>query len=170
MSNRIKLLAEKILVKNNIKSLPISLKKIAKNEKITLASIHADDKTSGFLYKKNEKIIIGYNSEHHPNRQNFTIAHELGHYFLQHFGDFFIDKGTILFRDERTNNQNYKQEREANKFAAELLLPEDLLLSYIKREKIVFDDRKEINEMADDFGVSTQALTIRLTNLGLIAI
>jgi Zn-dependent peptidase ImmA (M78 family) len=36
---------------------------------------------SGFLYRDKGQAVIGVNTRHHPVRQNFTIGHELGHFF-----------------------------------------------------------------------------------------
>lgn len=42
-----------------------------------------DENISGVLEKQNDgKFHIKVNSRHHPNRQRFTIAHEIGHFIL----------------------------------------------------------------------------------------
>jgi hypothetical protein len=58
-----------------------------------------------------------------PGRRNFTIAHELGHYVLGHR----IASGDELAPTERTPYQ----EREADVFAAELLMPEDFVARHV---------------------------------------
>lgn len=58
-----------------------------------------------------------------PGRRNFTIAHELGHYVLGHR----ISSGDELAPTERTPYQ----EREADVFAAELLMPEDFVSRHV---------------------------------------
>lgn len=61
-------------------------------------------------------------------RRNFTIAHELGHYFLAHnlhSNNFFCSDGEIV----EENLASAPIEREANYFADCLLMPEDKVKS-----------------------------------------
>jgi len=116
----------------------------------------------GYIEKQdNGKVVIYYNPNHHENRQRFTIAHELGHYFLNH-----LDNNHKKYRDLRENfninNFDYK-EVEANKYAAELLMPKDKIDFLIYTKGIT-----NIEELAQILKVSTMALTYRLKNLGYI--
>jgi len=58
------------------------------------------------------------------------------------------------------------EEREANQFASSLLMPEDL----IRRESMNLDlaDEYDVAHLARRFGVSDQAMSIRLQQLDLI--
>lgn len=62
-----------------------------------------------------------------------------------------------------------KQEREANAFAAALLMPKNMVLREV--QKFHFDlageDENMIKKLADKFEVSTQAMTYRIANLNL---
>lgn len=92
--------------------------------------------------------VMLVNSRMGPGRFRFSIAHELGHYFLGH-------KPLTRINEERSP----QQERQADAFAAELLLPEQYLL----------DDLKiyTLPQLAARYRVSRQALDIRLKELGL---
>lgn len=136
---------------------------IAKKEGITvIPSKHLD--VNGQIHKdpKTEEVIIEYDISMHPNRQRFTLAHELGHYFLGH-----LDDGNIHFRDpsQNFNLDNYDPyESEANRFAANLLMPKekiDFLLHDLKMTTI--------EGMAQALQVSPAAITYRLKNLGYIS-
>jgi len=116
-----------------------------------------------------QKFSIVINSNKPQTRQNFTIAHELGHYFLHSEilreekiivdDDTFIENKRVLYRmDEARRNE---VETQANNFAAALLMPRELVVDAWKR----IDD---LQECAKIFGVSTTAMTIRLERLGLI--
>ncbi len=68
-------------------------------------------------------------------RQRFTIAHELGHFFLHRASStVFVDAAPIFFRDESSSNGSQREEIEANAFAAELLMPEDAI-----RQRLTYD-------------------------------
>lgn len=107
---------------------------------------------SGYFKSENGDWQIGVNSLHHPNRQRFTVAHELGHYFLHR------DKGPfedgLLFRKEYQRNS---REREANEFAALLLMPTNEFRHAIKSENLA--------DVAAKFGVSKQAAEFRRNNV-----
>lgn len=95
-------------------------------------------------------------------RQRFTIAHELGHYASGH-----MTAGQVLFRDttETFTGRVYDpQEVEANRFAAELLMPEKYVQNAIQRDGI-----KTVQDLAKQFGVSASAMRWRLVNLGLLS-
>ncbi len=129
---------------------------------IVIPSSHLD--VNGQIRKnpENNEVIIEYDVNMHPNRQRFTLAHELGHYFLGH-----LDDNNILFRDPAKNFSldNYDPyEAEANKFAADLLMPKekiDFLLQEVKMSSI--------EGMAKALQVSPAAMTYRLKNLGYIS-
>ncbi|UQA87518.1 ImmA/IrrE family metallo-endopeptidase [Gardnerella swidsinskii] len=134
--------------------------------------------SSGFtinngMNSKNGKKVISINKFEPDYRQRFTIAHELGHIILGHEG--------ISYRFSDTSN--YKNtiarmnEVAANKFAAELIMPEKLVklvlidsiqeLGFSIHQKF---DENDINQLVDlssnKMGVSTQALNYRIKNLG----
>ena len=106
---------------------------------------------------------------HHPKRQRFSIAHELGHY-LPHRedGTVFVDRSSVFFRDRASSSGIRCQEVDANAFAAELLMPEGDLEAQLNGRPIDAFDEVSVRRLAARFGVSAQALTIRLTRLDLV--
>ena len=92
--------------------------------------------------------VMLVNSRLGPGRFRFSIAHELGHYLLRHRPVEHID-----------GERNPQQERQADVFAAELLLPEEYLRADL--------ETRTLPELAERYRVSRQALSIRLKNLGL---
>jgi len=73
-------------------------------------------KLSGFIgYGENNLTVICINYKRTIGHQNFTFAHELGHWFL-HNGNSISDDDACLFYLDGI-------EKEANDFAAELLYP-----------------------------------------------
>lgn len=105
------------------------------------------------------RIIV--NSSESSTRNRFTIAHELGHYNLGH-----MDGETTLCRDgpeDYSTPNPHVREREANDFAARLLMPEDAI-----RYVLGHGHATSVQELKAMFGVSEVAMRFRLKNLGLL--
>ncbi len=150
-------------------TVPINVEKLASLLGVRVVALDLDKTTSGFIIEKDGEAIIGVNKDHHPNRQRFTIAHELGHFRLhQSISKEFFDSYTVSFRNQRSSTGTNPQEIQANAFAAELLLPEDEIVSYLDASPFDALDDLEIYRMAEHFGVSVQSLSIRLASLGLV--
>lgn len=145
------------------------------NELEVIISTTPDDNVSGFITydPKTKKFKIFANSDNHPHRVNFTLAHELGHYYLhrnallEKDGGFIdsereLDSTHILYRvNNHTKSYDSIREREANRFAARILMPEPLV-----RE--AWEKLADIITCAKVFEVSAIAMTIRLQELGYI--
>jgi len=150
---------------------PVDVELVARALGVEIRYQSLDEGTSGFMLRPFQgKPIIGVNSDHHPNRQKFTIAHEIGHFVLH--GDaptVLVDEGIVHFRDDKSSTATDPREREANAFAAELLMPETAVRQELNGRPIDAFDENAVRGLAVRFGVSTQAITLRLKNLGLVA-
>lgn len=170
---RIEKITSEILQANNIKKRPIDIEKIANKLGLEIRIEDLGRNVSGVLIIKDGKGVIGYNpSENSSNvRRRFTIAHEIGHFLLHsHNEKIFVDKKAFRthYRNSDSSSGEQKLEREANAFAASILMPRDLLLKDL--DKIPFDlgdEQDSIKGLADKFQVSSQAMAFRLSNLGL---
>ena len=111
---------------------------------------------SGYFRNVNGKWIIGVNQSHHKNRQQYTLAHELGHYILHKEKNIDI-VDTTFFRNNETDSLEYM----ANEFAAKLLMPEDRVRNLVDNQGI-----KNIGELAEKFEVSASAMKYRIVSLG----
>lgn len=125
---------------------------------------------SGMVHRGPDgKIVIGVNSIHPENRRRFTIAHELGHLLLHQSDNFHVDERfPIDFRTEVSSLAVDPKEIEANQFAAELLMPIEFLAKDLKNLSLDIETEDAIKNLADRYQVSLQALTIRLSRLGII--
>lgn len=105
------------------------------------------DKLSGFIgYGVNDLAVICINYKRTYGHQNFTLAHELGHWFLH--------KGVSISDDDHVlGYSSDKVEQEANEFASELLYPEELLVKdhffAIQHDLFLISNRKELGEYID---------------------
>ena len=80
-----------------------------------------------------------------------------------------VDRSTVLFRNSRSAKGEDPKEIEANNFAAELLMPQELLEKELSKGRIDLDDGESLEKLAKRFGVSVQALMIRLTALRFVS-
>jgi Zn-dependent peptidase ImmA (M78 family) len=150
-------------------SVPVPVSKIADHLGAQLRFMPYEGELAGMIARNEENTVIGVNSLHPRARQRFTIAHEIGHLLLHDF-DVHIDTGfsvkvAVKNRDELSSQAVDPDEIEANRFAAELLMPADLLISDLRNLDIDVEDDDEIADLADRYQVSRQAMTFRITNL-----
>jgi len=154
--------ATKLLAQVNLNSPPIELKTILEHLNINLLEYDFPKNISAILLKDEDMLVVGVNKNDPPNRQRFSIAHEIGHYILRHYNDVFIDTSEIATgRFDYSDNSNKAQEQEANHFASELLLPSSLIQKDFKRFK-------NVDELARIYKVSKEALWIKLLKLKLV--
>lgn len=135
-----------------------------------MSQIGEGDISGVIMYNSGKKIFqIGISQSIHKNRQRFTLAHELAHYFfdsdyLKESDAVIVDKDRWLYRsdDKYEGLSDEKKEREirANIFAAEILMPESKLREF-------YDVSKNIALLAETFEVSQAAMTWRIYNLWL---
>jgi Zn-dependent peptidase ImmA (M78 family) len=148
--------AETVLDEYWDESIPVDPTKIAfsLSMKVFVADLPEDQ--SGLIVKEaGRPAEIYLNSNEPPARQNFTCAHELGHWFER---DAQSDD-EYSFVDKRGQTRN-AHEWYAEHFAANLLMP---ARSFIQS----WDDGMTVRDLAGYFAVSQAAVRSRLRNLGL---
>ena len=145
-----------VLKRFSIDSLPVDLNKITckiKNLKIktyswyaNLTNLTIDDIIQDFdemgcinYYHGTNLYLILYNENKSTETIRFTIAHELGHYFLKHYV------------------HNKKNDKEANCFARNLLSPVPAL-------DLICEETKYL-DLENIFSISSSAAKVRLNML-----
>jgi len=128
--------------------------------------VNFDDNLSndyfGNIIKNIEGCIININNRHSAQINMFTIAHELGHFVKHH------DKLTKIgqFMDRKSDGytkEEMQHERQANDFAAELLMPSDKFIEIYK------ENNGNIDKLTDFFRVSEEVIYFRAVKLGLMS-
>ena len=122
---------------------------------------------SGLLFPAKRRIWVdARETGRSRGRRSFTIAHEIGHWEMHRgAGD---EIHARFCRSDHVGataselKQSVTLEREANRFAAALLMPEGL----VRRE--VDEQGLDVLALAGSFGVSGQAMQIRLETLRLL--
>ncbi len=107
-------------------SLPVPVEAIAED----LLGLRLDEGplggASGMLIPSLREIWVDAGeAAQSPGRRRFTIAHEIGHWVCQCSG---ASSGSVFCRDADLGDTDRALEREANAFAATLLMPERSVL------------------------------------------
>ena len=159
--------AEQLLLVNNLFNAPVDLDILAKKMKIRIKHEDLENDVSGFLVIKEGRSVIVLNKNHPPNRKRFTLAHEIGHYTLhKELDEIFLDSNLTYFRSKDYSNKDSNIEKEANCFAAELLMPKPIIAKLIEDNNINISDENDFSNLAKTLKVSERALAIRLMKLG----
>lgn len=154
--------ADTLLTQNSLYQLPINVYQIASTLGISISFENFPSelymKLKGFCYRDDDISLIGLNKSHPTVLQRFTLAHELHHYLY----DFSAKR--YLCGPE---NESIALERNAEKFAAELLMPSKYVSKLVSTPLNI--RYLTINLVAKHFGVSYEASAVRLAKFGLIS-
>jgi Zn-dependent peptidase ImmA (M78 family) len=158
--------ARSLVAAHGVTAAPVPVDRIAKAMGISVRYAPLEDELSGMAFVKDDVRVIAVNALHHPNRQRFTIAHEMAHHVL-HASTLaegvHVDK-VILRRDMLSATGTDDLEVEANTFASELLMPRDLMAPVVD-QFVDLNDEAQLTAVARRFRVSTAALQFRLASL-----
>ncbi|HUE72855.1 MAG TPA: ImmA/IrrE family metallo-endopeptidase [Pirellulaceae bacterium] len=120
-------------------------------------------------HRSRKKFLLFYNTKydlwtrpgtHHP-RTRFSVSHELGHYFIDAHREYLLRGG----KAHPSSSENFSGplvEREADAFAANLLLPTRLIAPIAKAGQLSID---RLIDVANDFQVSLLSTMIRCVRL-----
>jgi Zn-dependent peptidase ImmA (M78 family) len=150
--------AAQVLDENFVSEPPVLVEGIAKNYglQVKVADLGSSgNDVAGFIDPATKIIYV--NKDDSPARQAFTVAHELGHWFLHHEQlQAEPDKYAILYRRPLGSSDVDAVEKQANFFAANLLVPKEMLEQY--------RDGTRHNEIAKIFGVSPEVIGYRFAH------
>ena len=128
-------------------------------ESLTLVFYPMGERISGMCLKGNEDVLIAINSSMTYGRQRFSMAHELYHYFYDNMN-------TMICSWDICESNGV--EKNANMFASFFLAPPAALsaaIKEIKKNRSVLD-RTDIVKLEQVFGMSRQAMLVRLMDEG----
>lgn len=154
--------AEALLKEEGINTLPIDPFRIARDRGIEVRPMPSSNRgVSGMLIRTGNTFGIGY-ATHIDSEgfKRFSVAHELGHYFLPGHPDHLLPHdGAHESRAGFTSGERY--EMEADHFAAGLLMPRDLFRKALDSGQQ--DGLKAIKYLADLCITSLTATAIQYT-------
>jgi Zn-dependent peptidase ImmA (M78 family)/DNA-binding XRE family transcriptional regulator len=153
--------AQQLLAQTRTTEAPVDIKKLCVRCGVHVIEAPFSNEVSGVILDLNNGPVIGVNQDHPLVRRRFSAAHELGHYLLAHHDHFHIDLSDAAGQGEPPG-YNWLDERNANDFAAQVLMPAALVAA-------AFAANSNLNQVARQFKVSREAMGWRLVNLGLLA-
>lgn len=110
-----------------------------------------------------DRGVITYDDEtYYEPRIKFSIAHELGHFFLHRLNPHEVYEDTDA--DFRQKGRRSNREAEADEFASELLMPTPLFIESIKMSGLMDPDFNLARYLASDFNVSLTAASMQLVS------
>ncbi len=167
--------AEQVLEKHRVRRAPVDVRALAEHYARVVERPLDPDISGALIPLDTGGWVILVNESHPQVRRRFTIAHELGHMLLHGYTTAHADR-SFKFRDTRSSAGSALDEIQANQFAAELLMPRELVLKSVRSRSL--EHAPEINSAEDDaefdrwlgelahkFDVSKQAMSIRLSSL-----
>ncbi len=160
--------AEKDILIRYLSDYPVKLGQLAKDLGVAIKVSSLKTGVSGQIKREGDHYVIRVNRHEARERQRFTIAHELSHFFLHKP---VIDSSP----DGITDNVLYRSgeperiEFEANRLAADIVMPMNLVENVLQEEfgGVVTD--ATIESLAARFKVSKAAMEIRLSTFAAAA-
>ena len=138
-------LARTVAARHLVSAPPVDVHAIAAALGVRIAQSRSLSGLEARMRRVDAGWMIELNADAPATSQRFSVAHEIGHLELRHDGC----------------GGNSTREREANVFAAELLMPLSLLRAEVRRGRT-------LRELKDIFQVSREAMTIKLSEQGLL--
>ena len=168
-SAALRLMAEALLEAEGITKPPVPVERIARSLGAKVRYAPFEGELAGMLIRDDDSTgaVIGVNSLHHPNRRRFTIAHECGHLRLHEGQRAYVDRSPLKvnLRDDVSSQATDPEEIEANRFAAELLMPYRMIREDLSTMALDIEDEEALRELCERYRVSLQALTLRIRGL-----
>lgn len=108
--------------------------------------------------------ITCVNSNDNVGHKRFALAHELGHYIFDFDDNKILNYYNTYFVDKEDDNLN---EKRVNKFAANLLMPENIFRKVYDEYKTLQSKADIVNALSKYFVVSSTAILKRFCELGI---
>lgn len=151
---------------HNLVNGKVNLARIAKRKGIELIYGHYEDHFLGQLVHSSRRFYIHLNqdklTDKNSARSRFTIAHELGHYFIDSHRTQLSNGITLSYKNDLSNKTNEKIERQANHFASHLMMPKK---HFIRLAKKFEPGLESILKLRSKFDTSIECTTLHYINL-----
>lgn len=153
--------ADTVMLEHGISNLPIDLPSLCQRLNIVLHPMTDENGPPGMLIHERGNFIIAYAANTgNEGFERFCIAHELGHFHIPGHVE-------ALFKTETVHESragfisDSKYEREADNFAASLLMPKKIFKKAMQSTNLGIE---AIQALSSQFTTSLLATAIRFTN------
>jgi len=152
---------QKYTILEHQNELPVKLGLISKEFGLVVKVTTLNANISGQIKEENGRIEIKINKHDVKARQRYTLAHEIAHFLLHR--DLLSNGITddVLYRSD----QSSEIEAEANRLAADILMPMNRVTELIKKHSSDKKDDRLYEAIAQEMGISSVALKIRLNKV-----
>jgi Zn-dependent peptidase ImmA (M78 family) len=154
--------AEKIVKQLGFTSLPIDPFLIAEKKEISVMGKPLDGCNGCLMLHDDQFGIIYSESINNKGFINFTVGHELGHYYIEGHPKLLFPQGNGIHKSQSGFISNDKLEREADYFSVGLLMPKQLFRPAMNKVGLGLQAIKELSKLC---GTSLTATSIRFANL-----
>jgi len=151
---------EAAIVERYVSTYPVKVGELAAELGLKVTRAPLSPKISGLIQPSDDApagFEIKVNKYETPERQRFTVAHEIAHYLLHRndIGAGVVD--SIMYRSNLTS----RKETEANRLAADITMPADAVARELRRIGGT-RDAEAASALAGVFRVSLPAMKVRL--------
>lgn len=152
---------ELAVIEKHRRDVPVKISTLAQDLGLKILSSTLPAGIAGELRPSGSGFVVRVNRHDSKGRQRFTVAHEIAHFLLHrdHIGVGITDD--VLYRSSLSD----AREAEANRLAAEILMPADSVRRKLESLKCA---EARVVDLAESFQVSEAAMRIRLESLGLL--
>lgn len=154
---------QKAIVNRHMNQVPVRLGDMARELGISVKLSTMQPGQSGQISREGDNYVIRINRHETRERQRYTLAHEIAH-FLLHRDEIDRLEGGIVDNVLYRSGAPERKEYEANRLAADLIMPRDVVQSEMEAFGTPASD-EIIDRMAEIFQVSKAAMEIRLTTV-----
>lgn len=153
--------SERLIVEKFLGDAPVKLGAVARELGVSVKLSTLNPGESGMISREGDAYVIKINRYESRERQRFTLAHEIAHFLLHRDIIDASENGivdNVLYRSGASEQVEY----EANRLAADLVMPRNLIAPRLNQIGIPISD-EVIAYLASTFQVSKAAMEIRLT-------
>jgi Zn-dependent peptidase ImmA (M78 family) len=153
------------VIRESNSEIPVRLGELARRLGVHQIKIsNLDLGKSGRIKKEGQEYVITVNRNEARERQRFTIAHELAHFLLHRD---IIDRSAEGITDNVLYRSGASEwvEFEANRLAAELIMPTDQVKKILDSEYQGIVTEAVIENLASRFCVSKTAMELKLNRV-----
>ena len=152
---------DRSIVEKHLQEKPVRLGMLASELGINVKLSALGRGLSGLIEHTGGTYTIKINRHETRERQRFTLAHEIAHYLLHR--DVIDSSGEIRDNVLYRSGQPERLEYEANRLAADLIMPIDRVQSDLATIRVPISETV-IERLAQEWQVSKAAMEIRLSS------